>query len=152
MCLLLVAILTRLVESPIPGSIDLTLNKSTYCLVQTAHIGHASFMLSYKMVITLDKRNCQSGNFREGFIFVVFCENKILAKWQNHSVVLLMLVNHTLVANFNVANNYSCAFTEKNKIFAIFSEFTVSNLLGKPVFGVADKASFKPISSATKTS
>ena len=43
-------------------------------------------------------KNCKSGNFREGFIFAKlriyevyakFRENKILAKWKNHSVVYL---------------------------------------------------------------
>ena len=43
----------------------------------------------------------------------------------------------------------------KTKFSQIISEFTVSKHLGliarKPVFGVADKASFKPVSSTTET-
>ena len=34
-----------------------------------------------------EKIACKFRNFREGFIFAKFREIKILAKWQNHSVV-----------------------------------------------------------------
>ena len=36
---------------------------------------------------TVNLLDCKFGNFREGFIFAKFSENKILAKCRNHSVV-----------------------------------------------------------------
>ena len=42
---------------------------------------------------------CKFENFREGFIFAEFSENKILGKCRNHCC-LLIYVNHALVANF----------------------------------------------------
>ena len=64
-----------------------------------------------------------------------FRENKPFAKWRNR---LLMLINHALVSNFNVAYMSFNAIREKN-IFPKIPEFTVISLnkglnLGANVF------------------
>ena len=68
---------------------------------------------------TVGNNYCKSGNFHEGFIFAK------LRDMEKSFCRLLILVNHALVANLNVASMSFNAIRE-NKILAKISGFTVS--------------------------
>ena len=74
------------------------------------------------------QRYCKFGNFRKGYIFAKLRICEVSSKYNPRGMAkllcLLMKVNHTIVANFYVANMSFNAIRE-NKILAKTCEFTV---------------------------
>ena len=97
------------------------------CSLISLHCSHAQSIEEDCQEQNLDFY-CKSKNFPRvlfspNFAYAKSCENKVL---QKSFSPLLILVNHALVTNFNVAN-MSFNTIRENKILAKISGFTVSS-------------------------